>query len=308
MDNKLCFVQFLHPGVEHKPDKDNHWNTGKHKRKFLKRNGEYLNDNKKVCGEIVFWGEWEAQSKVDKIENSIPYGPNYIYKPYYEIDEIYKKLQNNKSNRSCSQSNQLQNTDPFVFGEHFFYRNCLQVRKGKRNQLSYLEKGSVILFGSCLNKNFVIDTVFVVGDYIDYNPKGYNLLKDKLKLPEEYIDVTLEPLSRQFKYDIELRLYISATYEKPFEDTGMFSYFPCQPYRENTQGFSRPNVKLKDIISQELNQNIKLSGCNNIDEVKSRYLVVTKQITNQGLNLGIKAEIPAPDILRFCPLLNLEKR
>lgn len=295
--NKLCFVQFLHPGVEHKPDKDNPefigWNKGKHKRKFLKSNGEYLNN--KVSGDIVFWGEWEAQSKVYKIENSKPDGPNYIYEPYYKMDKIYKKYKGNSSCNS-SQGNQLQNTDPFVFGEHFFYSNCLQVRKGKRNQLSYLEKGSVILFGSHLNKSFVVDTVFVVGDYIDYKPKYYNLLKDKLKdklkLPEEYIDVTLEPLSRQFEYNIELRLYISATHEKPFEDTGMFSYFPCRPYDEIGKGsFCRPKLDLK-IIAQNKMQNYKLNPQNNINDVKNLWIDVKDQIIKQDLMLGIKAKMP----------------
>ncbi len=41
MDDKLCFVQFIHPGGEHEPDDGLHkgWNKKVHKRKFLKRVG-----------------------------------------------------------------------------------------------------------------------------------------------------------------------------------------------------------------------------------------------------------------------------
>ena len=45
-NNQLLFVQFLHPGEEHKPDKNNpnhiSWNQKDHQRKFIKNPGIYL--------------------------------------------------------------------------------------------------------------------------------------------------------------------------------------------------------------------------------------------------------------------------
>ena len=43
-------VQFTHPGKEHAPDtnksKIKSWNTGKHKRKFVLCDGEFVHENK----------------------------------------------------------------------------------------------------------------------------------------------------------------------------------------------------------------------------------------------------------------------
>lgn len=56
MDDRLCVIQFLHPGGEHKPD-DGHlkgWNRKDHQRTFLKSRGRYLAGNDPQDGEIVF--------------------------------------------------------------------------------------------------------------------------------------------------------------------------------------------------------------------------------------------------------------
>ena len=57
-------------------------------------------------------------------------------------------------------SKKRQNTDPFVFGDTFYYTCC------QRKRLFGPEKGDIILFGSCKNGKVLIDTVFVVD-----NPK-----------------------------------------------------------------------------------------------------------------------------------------
>ncbi len=60
-NNQLLFVQFLHPGEEHTPDKNNphhiNWNQDDHKRKFIKNPGTYLNGDRKINSDLVFWGE-----------------------------------------------------------------------------------------------------------------------------------------------------------------------------------------------------------------------------------------------------------
>ncbi|MEE9315869.1 MAG: hypothetical protein V3U97_02040, partial [bacterium] len=165
MDNKCCFVQFIHPGGEHIPGNEKYkfWNTGNHKRKFIKNKGKYIKKLKDTPKEkdIVFWGEWEPESKIVKsIPNSVRNGPKYIYEPFYTKFE--------------EKNPPLQNTDPFVFGNQFYYTICQQYKKEKPTQLRYLEKDSVILFGSCQNKSqFILDTVFVVGDYIDHEKATY---------------------------------------------------------------------------------------------------------------------------------------
>lgn len=156
MDDQLCFVQFPHPGPEHQPDAENFkdWNRGTHKRKFLKGHGRYVKDNREFNDDIAFWGEWEPQSRVIKSYRDVKTDdPACLYEPYYEsVDDKLK----------------CQNTDPFVFGEQFYYTACRQHHNKKPTQLRYLNRGSVILFGSCLHSRFVLDTVFVVAGHIDH--------------------------------------------------------------------------------------------------------------------------------------------
>ena len=110
-----CFVQFIHPGAEHgiqgrvKP-----WNTGEHRRKFLRLRGSYVEarDAAPKTEELVFWGEWEAESAGEPITNPVPGGPHWIHQPFYV--------------RPASYPGKLQNTDPFVFGDRFLYTLCRQ--------------------------------------------------------------------------------------------------------------------------------------------------------------------------------------
>lgn len=77
MHETLCFVQFLHPGAEHRPDNGSvkRWNTREHKRKFLVGPGTYVDGDKLLPGEIEFWGEWEPESRVKAIADPTPHGP-----------------------------------------------------------------------------------------------------------------------------------------------------------------------------------------------------------------------------------------
>jgi hypothetical protein len=97
VDERLCFVQFLHPGGEHAPDAGliKAWNTGDHRRKFLKSPGCYLAGNVPRDGEIVFWGEWEPESRLAAaITALLPHGPRWVYEPYYLPLTSYRVLQN----------------------------------------------------------------------------------------------------------------------------------------------------------------------------------------------------------------------
>lgn len=287
MEDKLCIIQFPHPGGEHEPDKGNikDWNTGDHKRKFMLQQGKYLDGNQIKENEIVFWGEWEAQSEVIKqIPNLLPHGPNYIYKPYYQ---------------SPRDGRWKQNTDPFVFGHDFFYSNCKQKSEKRTTQLRYLKKGSLILFGSCIDeKDFVLDTLFIVRDYFDYDTNHPTTLHTRV--PNTFLDVTLTQLKNKKNSDlkksscggnnISLRLYFGATYNKPLD--GIFSFFPCKPYSESSNGFARPIIRIPDIITDNLKQGFRKTERVSFDEIKPIWVKVVDQVTKQGLNLGIYADLP----------------
>ena len=167
MEDKLCFVQFVHPGGEHEPDHDycKHWNFAKHRRKFLRTDGGYRSGQASPTrrGEIVFWGEWEPESQVSSFTAPLTHGPRFLHEPYY----------------SKSTQPDGQNTDPFVFGRNFLYTECRQHTAKGPTQLRYLTQGSVVLFGSCLERSFfALDTVFVVDDHVEHDATNY---KSRLK-------------------------------------------------------------------------------------------------------------------------------
>ena len=292
MDNKCCFVQFIHPGGEHIPDNEEYkfWNTGNHRRKFIKNKGKYIKGLKSISKEedIVFWAEWEPESKIVKsIPNPVRNGPKHIYEPFYTKFE-----QKNPS---------LQNTDPFVFGKQFHYTICQQNTKKWSTQLRYLEKGSVILFGSCKNKSqFILDTVFVVGKYIDHEKATYKTVL-KNKITKTYEEVTIAPSYQKTfmnnKYGFKpvqnqhsLRLYSGATYNNSFN--GMFCFFPCLPFDEADKGFPRPIIKLDGVITNNLLQGKKLNSQNSAENIKKLWITVVKQVRDQKLYLGVFTELP----------------
>ncbi len=281
-ENKLCFVQFMHPGGEHMPDNGTikNWNKKRHKRKFIKNGGKYLSLNgdkqQEQRGDIIFWCEWEPESEViKKITLHMENGPKYIYSPYYIEPQSYKGLQG---------------TDPFVFGEQFHYTVCQQYRGKRPISLRYLEKGSVVLFGSCIDRSsFVIDTVFVVDYWIDHSKKDYeNILENKIS--KTYTNIIISPWYQNNQKDVSYRLYFGATYNKPIN--GMFSFFPCLPYNDRTRGFARPEIKITNVITNNLPRGTKLNPQNSINDVKKLWDEVIKQVREQKLMIGVYTPLP----------------
>lgn len=75
MSRQIQIVQFTHPGGEHSLNKTEkksgikEWNYGKHKRKFLKSQGQYVLSSGVLSSkqDLLFWGEWEPTSKVTRL-------------------------------------------------------------------------------------------------------------------------------------------------------------------------------------------------------------------------------------------------
>ncbi len=245
-------VQFTHPGGEHKPDRNDHtlksWNTGVHRRKFLKANGKYVKDNSLKEGELLFWGEWEPPSKVLKLDaRGSKFLPNWLHAPFLP----------NVLPNSLGYQKSFQNTDPLVFGECFRYFVCKQfsAKRKKETFLSGLEKGDIILFGSTVNQNtenafFQLDTVFVISDYFEYDPSIPNAL-DNYNVDNYKNIVYKMAFPNPLDYSLKLRLYFGATFIKPVN--GMYSFSPAKICIGNDFGF--PRIKLNNIpyITNNLN-------------------------------------------------------
>ncbi len=276
-------VQFTHPGNEHVPDKKNgdfkSWNKENHKRKFLLCNGDYVDGNSKKTGDIMFWGEWEPDSYVSKLKKENHDDPQWLHKPILksEIPE------------SDGFQMSYQNSDPFVFGKEFRYFVCKQIKKNKTTKMAKIEPGSLILFGSTKgqtkdNAYFMVDTVFVVSSFIEYNPDQPDALSD---IDETYKNIVYKmafPKQPSPQIKGQLRLYIGATYDNPFK--GMYSFSPAKLYNNDISGF--PRIKLKDLeyITNNLNSAVKISDTS-IDNIKTFWEKIRELSRKEGCVEGI---------------------
>jgi len=93
--DELCFVQFIHPGKEHKPDGNESmdWNRHDHRRKFVEITGRCRRQGATFEGSLRFWAEWEPQSRVIKIEKPLDSGPRAVHRPYYVRPAPYRDQQ-----------------------------------------------------------------------------------------------------------------------------------------------------------------------------------------------------------------------
>jgi hypothetical protein len=281
MDEKLLFVQFPHPGGEHGKDLQGWkcWNRGEHKRKFLRRPGKHVGSGR--AQEILFWGEWEPESTVQRIANPVPHGPNFIHEPCYVVPESYEGLQN---------------TDPFVFCKEFLYGMCKQPTFC---QLGRLAPGSVILFGSCKDNGFALDTVFVVGTRPPVDHSSAKELEGWVC--KEYFEVTVNPWYRNFgkgkacaaASPQKCRLYFGACPDNKVH--GMYSFFPCCRYEENSRGFARPKIDLeidgKQVVNPNKSAGVKFTRLG-LDGMKSLWDKVVEKVKNEHLEIGVYAETP----------------
>ena len=277
MSDSACFVQFPHPGGEHWPDPGGGkgWNTydSRHARKFMQLSGSWIaGDGSAQSGELWAWGEWEAQSElVRSLDASAAPGlPHHLWRPYYVVPrDGYERLHN---------------TDPFIFGERFLYSNCLQP---SRPGLRRLGRGSVIAFGS-KRGGWVLDTVLVVADYVDYAaPEARLALTDEVS--DAFLAVTAGPLADNGE-EAPLRLYRGATADEPVD--GMFSFFPAMPAGGDA-GFERPGVDLHErYFTQTLAQNHKRTCGLGQETLRALWERLAAQVYEAGLVLGTYAEQP----------------
>jgi hypothetical protein len=122
-----------------------------HKRKFIEHAGAYV-DQLNHCyskkNNLRFWGEFEGHSRFELLEavDSVPYweNPSALHRPFF-----------------CVRGMQDQNTDPWVFGESWYYAICQKYR------LRNIEPGDLILFGSEFGDAFYMDTLVVIQDSVE---------------------------------------------------------------------------------------------------------------------------------------------
>jgi hypothetical protein len=278
----LGVIQFPHPGGEHRIGPNDHtpWNAGDHRRKFIKADGQILDDRDGGIreGPLVCWAEWEAPSTlIKRFEQKIEH-PGSVVEPVFS--------------GTVPSEGKVQNTDPYIFGNQFLYTYCKQVQPARWNStvLANLERGTLILFGSHLGGRFVLDTAFVVGDFITHSRENW---QQKLggEVSSVYRFVTLEPMyADPIPAGVMFRLYRGATLDRP--TNGIFSFVPCLPvYDGAIPSFARPTIHLDGIITPRLSQQWKTTHLDH-SEIAEVWTEVVRQVREQGLMLGVAIQEP----------------
>lgn len=278
-------VQFLHSGVEHKPDNPptndyKNWNVGDHRRKFLTCSGDYIERNNLQTGELFFWNEWEPQSSVTLLAQQ---GNQLLPKWLHKRDLLYP-IPNGPG---------LQNTDPFIFDNEFKYFVCLQMRKHsnvwRSMALARLEVGSLILFGSKgtwkAKSVFQLDTVFVISDFTNYNPSRNPLTISQIG--QTYNNYVYSKLFSGFYPNVDLRLYYGATFDNKLSD--MYSFVPSQvPNREGHAGFARVALGDSTYINTKKTQGYKITHHLTINQIRSFWREVVRKSRSSQCVEGVR--------------------
>lgn len=296
-------VVFYHPGREYPVDgapkfRETElmpWNARSfHRRKFLQAEGEFVaSDGQGVESSLLrFWGEWEPTSEMCRLVGD---SPKCLHIPFLKKDDQSKYTSEMgaaphcggdnapKCNGKAKESKGLQNTDPFVFADHFFYGACQQnSKKGNPTNMQSLEKGSIILFGSRLKGKFVLDTVFVVEDKHEYSP-GSMATDLKGFAPDVY------PYIMQMGGHDKWTCYKGASFQEPFHQ--MYSFVPCrQCDGSEEKGFDRPVLDdadfkgccNKQILSDgQQTQNRKVTPVSDV-EAQKIWEAVRESVRKQG--------------------------
>jgi len=271
------FVQFPHPGGEHNPPINGMpWNTGDHRRKFLIVPGRYVDgDGLPGEAELVFWGEWEPPSRLEQRWSASGRLPRALHRPYWA---------------EPSNVGFRQNTDPWVFGDTMIYSNCRQSTPGSHrpNSMQRLNRGSVICFGSTIEGEYCIDTVFVVASASPWVPaKATNL-----KVDDVFRTCTVDALmTGDQNQHRPLTLYHGATFDNRVE--GMFSFVPVLRADADNPRFPRPSITLPGLIDPSIWRNAWGSRRQlPIDTVRNAWEKIREQVFRRDLCLGVAFRTP----------------
>ncbi len=275
----MFFVQFPHPGKEHRPPGNTMpWNTGDHGRKFLLSQGTFVDEADQVGdADLVFWGEWEPPSRIIGRWPADGQLPRALHQPFWSHPVA---------------SGWRQNTDPWVFGDQMIYSNCKQTLKpGHRpTALQRLTRGSVICFGSAINGEFCLDTVFVVASAHHWSPDDATIATEA---GNAFAVCTAESLASgndDFAH-AHLTLYCGATIEEPVG--GMYSFVPALPADHGHPRFARPPARLPGLINPASTQSaFGASRRLPADTVRNAWESVRHQVLLAGLVLAVHLNIP----------------
>jgi hypothetical protein len=276
----LFIVQFPHPGPEHRVERPGRfaWRNGndRHARKFLRADADVRPavDADPETREVGLWGEWEATSDAEPIRHPIPGGPLWIHRPL--------------ATRAPADHRPRQNTDPLVFGNAFLTTFCGQRRRdGTPRAARSLTVGSLIVFGSKKDREFRVDTVFVIAGYEDHTRSSWQAVARRYDQVATL--ATFEPMYDWGQPDdLSFRAYRGATSDQPVN--GMFSFTPACRLYETPSGFQRPAIRHAAIDPSNGRFITRRPAA--ADAVREVWEAVAAQVSSAGLLLATAVRPP----------------
>ena len=200
-----------------------------------------------------------------------------MHKPF--LDDSYSGLRKN-------------NTDPFVFGDNFWYTNFKQ-RLGSFT--TRLDNFSIILFGTERKNGFYLDTVFVVGKSFS-PPFSDRFLKScsVQLLKTNFLFKNMAMNEDQFY----LRYYRGLSFN---ESSDIFSFSPCKIF-SNENFHDRPVLKPyykfhlqkpgTRTVCVRLMRDKMYNSSLPLDEIKQYWKSIAKECFSQGFALGVSFDLP----------------
>jgi hypothetical protein len=239
-----------------------------HKRKFIEHRGKYvkdLSDTTEKEASLRFWGEYEGHSEFEltNLPKQEKYweAPTAIHKPFF-----------------CDEKMNDQNTDPFIFGDAFYYAVC------KKTKLKDIGLGDIVLFGSEFGRKgsdkFYLDTLFVVDKVQDSILDGD--IYDRI-----YIESTLRRLGVTEKQKGEMPIHVGKKFTSIQNDT--FSFFPA--VTEESKRFDRPVIDTEKYNLQKpgARTGAKSRRLKDNESVNIIWREIANDVIDQGFVLGTHA-------------------
>jgi len=247
-----------------------YWNRyDAHKRKFIESYGKYVDNFVEKSATLYFWGEYEGFSEFELLqwENKGNYWeqPCAIHKPFFFNQKINK-----------------QNTDPFIFGDNWYYAIC------KKNKLKNIQNNDIILFGSEFgskdNEKFYLDTLFVV-------KQSLSSIIDKTLYDDIYIESTLTRIGINSCSKGNLPIHTAQNFSN---NNSIFSFFPATIDKNSESFGKRPHFDADFMEKLGLQKPGARTGCKSRKLTESENIIdiwktISNKVIEQGFVLGTYA-------------------
>lgn len=267
MDSRVILLP--HPGGERLPKPGSvrvKWpSNNKHARKFLRAKGKWsLSTGTSGSSWLEFWGEYEGPTACDWLPSRDTRGAPRVV---HSIDP--------------RPGPPTLNTDPWVFHPGFVWSICLH--KQLKTYKAEVRTGDIVLFGSVVRSEWVLDTVLVV----DSRTEGV-----RGKIDDTYDQLVLPTIRRRF------RPFVG----RPYEDSGgPFSFAPAVRADDAHRPFQRPAIghlfsslrKIRNNQPPSPRNAQALVFCKRDGGAESFWKELVREIEKRGLVLGTTFHHPS---------------